>query len=244
MVLYFSRFSKSCTRFLHRSRRKLIEVVAGIDLSRPIFERDRETASVVRHSCPVVVDSLELIRMLRSHVKAITLLLPNVMVEDVLRDPGCGVIAAPSLQSLTLYNNDCSQLPNIFSLHHLPALKHLVLHHYQLSWPQPLFQFTTLETLIIQHTPRSHVSCIIHGLLQFLSQNPNIKVLEIVQSNCRARPSNNDHHPSSHLRSLKTGENRFRSSMCQTFFRKMHYSRFCSYEYGCYHSLVLTFDLS
>ena len=108
------------------------------------------------------------------------------------------------LQSLTLYSNDRSQLPNIFSLHHLPALKHLVLPHYQFSWPQPLSQFNTLETLIIRHTPRSHVSCIIHGLLRFLSQNPNIKVLEIVQSNCRAGPSNNDHHPSSHLRFLKT----------------------------------------
>ena len=128
-----------------------------VDLSRPIFERDGETASVVRHSRPVVADSLELIPMRRSQVKAITLLLPNVMVEDVLRDPGRGGVAAPSLQSLTLYNNVRSQLPNIFSLHHLPALKHLVHHHYQFSWPQSLFQFNTLETLIIRHTPRSHV---------------------------------------------------------------------------------------
>ena len=101
-------------------------MVAGIDLSRPIFELDGGTASVVRHSRPVVADSLELIRMRRSQVKAITLLLPNVMVEDVLRDPGRGGVAASSLQSPTLYNNDRSQLPNIFSLHHPPALKHLV----------------------------------------------------------------------------------------------------------------------
>ena len=135
--------------FLHRFRRKLVEVVAGIDLSRPIFELDGGTASVVRHSRPVVADSLELIRMRRSQVKAITLLLPNVMVEDVLRDPGRSGVVAPSLQSFTLYSNDRSQLPNIFSLHHLLALKRLVLHHYQFSWPQSLFQFTSLKTLII-----------------------------------------------------------------------------------------------
>ncbi|KAK7691093.1 hypothetical protein QCA50_006196 [Cerrena zonata] len=134
---------------------------------------------------PLVADSLKLVLKHSHRVEALTLEVSNYVLEDAFGHFYADVCVEPksAIQRISLLNLNPthSEIPNVFSALHLPALTCIEIRGYQMVWHPPLLQFTTLNRIIIHSRNSTGSSCGILALLQVLRNNPRMKVLEFVE---------------------------------------------------------------
>ena len=185
---------------LQRSGRALIDVISGFTSLGQFAGSPEPFSGTMPHFFTpksLVANSFELILEQFHRVRSLMLSLPGQVIEDMVRNIGTHELTAPALRRIVLCNSDGDHSPPIIlSPRHFPALTHLELLRYSLIWYPTFYQFTTLETIIIQNaqTPTSQ-SCIIRGLMQVLSNNPRLRVLEIRDRCCPETLLNS--HPAS-----------------------------------------------
>lgn len=200
--------------FLKRSGQTLLQLTAG---TTPAGGSPRGWLELPQS---LLIDSFKLVMEQAHRIEGLTVHLSNSVIESVFEGLSANVLPAQALRRITLLYGGDSPPPNILSPHILPALTSITLRGYDAIWHPSILKFTSLESIFIEHamhlpsTPSG--DCIVHGLLQLLSKNPRMRVLEFVDNCCPGETSASDTvHDLLPLVNLPSLERlKFRSAVC------------------------------
>ena len=177
--------------FLQYSGEALVDIVSGFQPIRHLVGQSNRFMPKIYSgpfltSSRLVAESVELIQAQFHRVKSLTLAIPSHILKDIFHALESGLVKAPALRKIVLSSKGGGDLPiHIFSPHSLPILSHLELCHYRFACGPTLHQFTTLETIIIRNPlGLGSSSCIAHGLIPVLHNNPRLKVVCIRDDFC------------------------------------------------------------